>query len=159
VERAVVVCAECRCAGTWLFYLPALNPFHISLLYSTITSCAGSSAHGRNWPYRLMVRTSPSHGGNPGSNPGRVTNARAPSGAFAFVTLSEQTALLASGIRKSLRVPQRAQQGEVRSERCTVPVRKEIPGRVTSTRKHTRTLGCVFLSRLLRERPITDRER
>ncbi len=25
------------------------------------------------WPYRLMVRTSPSHGGNPGSNPGRVT--------------------------------------------------------------------------------------
>ena len=24
-------------------------------------------------PYRLMVRTSPSHGGNPGSTPGRVT--------------------------------------------------------------------------------------
>lgn len=49
------------------------------------------------WPYRLGVRTAGFQSVNPGSIPGRVTKL----GSQNFVTLSEQTALLASGNRKT----------------------------------------------------------
>lgn len=57
------------------------------------------------WPYRLMARTSPSHGGNPGSNPGRVTghqNTTPPSGGVVFVAML---------LRKRSRHRERACQG------------------------------------------------
>ena len=53
------------------------------------------------WPYRLTVRTSAFQAGNPGSIPGRVTKEKTSQEAFSFVTLSNQTALIASGNRKA----------------------------------------------------------
>ena len=63
----------------------------------------GGMSHGHFWLYRLTVRTPGFHSGNRGSIPRRVTSTEKGASSeapFLFVTLSKQTALLASGNRK-----------------------------------------------------------
>lgn len=46
------------------------------------------------WPYRLAVRTSPSHGENPGSIPGRVTKEIYPFATNGYISLDSYILLV-----------------------------------------------------------------